>query len=204
MYWLKLTKGNFFVHINSYVNRKGWQHYFKSYCIPEDLVPRILSPAYFHHYNAQPLSMPIEKETTTSSMLKHEEAVDKLKENEGERLVLGLGPVQSSFWRLSKLVPLDSVRRYLNKYRVRKVGSVEAHSMPDSAATNVVEDEVVEAQSLEIQEGSDGISLKPIDTDKDGAEVAGRSSQKSAAKNGDGRRWRQVPYLPSYVPFGQV
>ncbi|KAJ7961646.1 lipase class 3 family protein [Quillaja saponaria] len=25
--------------LKDYVNKKGWQHYFKSYCIPEDLVP---------------------------------------------------------------------------------------------------------------------------------------------------------------------
>lgn len=149
--------------------------------------------------------VPVEKETTTNSLLKREEAVDKQKENEGERLVLGLGPVQSSFWRLSKLVPLDSVKRQLNKYRGKKVDSVDTYSMSDSAATNLVEDEVVEAQSLEIQEGSDGISLKPIsDTDKEAADVAGRSAQKSSIKNGDGRGWRRVPYLPSYVPFGQV
>lgn len=153
--------------------------------------------------------MPAEMETISNSTLKHEEAIDKVKENEGERLVLGLGPVQSSFWRLSKLVPLESVKRQLNKYRLRKVDSVGVgtYSTSDSAATNLGEDEVVEAQSLEIQEGSDGISLKPIsDINKEAADVAraGRPTQKSAIKNGDDRRWRRVPYLPSYVPFGQV
>lgn len=191
----------------SYVNREGWQHYFKSYCIPEDLVPRILSPAYFHHYNAQPLSMPAENGTTKKSMLKSEEAVGKRKVNEGERLVLGLGPVQSSIWRLSRLVPLEGVRRQFNKYKGRKVAAVETSSQLDSVATTVVDDDIVEAQSLEIQEGSDGISLKPIsDTDKEVPDVAsnGKLAGKSITRSGDDRRWRRVPSLPSYVPFGEV
>ncbi|KAK7812200.1 putative leucine-rich repeat receptor-like protein kinase [Quercus suber] len=96
-------------------NRKGWHHYFKSYCIPEDLVPRILSPAYFHHYNGQAQSMPSDAESTNISMLKREEGIDKLKEDDGKQLVLGLGPVQSSFWRLSRLVPFEGVMRQLNK-----------------------------------------------------------------------------------------
>ncbi|KAK9944624.1 hypothetical protein M0R45_010184 [Rubus argutus] len=176
--------------LRDYVNREGWQHYFKSYCIPEDLVPRILSPAYFHHYNAQPLSMPAENGTTKKSMLKSEEAVGKRKVNEGERLVLGLGPVQTSIWRLSRLVPIDGVRRQFNKYRGSKVAAVETSSQSDSVATTVVDDDIVEPQSLEIQEGSDGISLKPIsDTDKEVPDVA---------SNG------KVPSLPSYVPFGEL
>lgn len=59
-----------FVWASSYVHRKGWQHYFKTYCIPEDLVPRILSPAYFHHYNAQPLQASADTGITSSSSLK--------------------------------------------------------------------------------------------------------------------------------------
>lgn len=121
-------------------------------------------------------------------------------------MVLGLGPVHSSFWRLSRLVPLDSVRRQLNKYRGKNVGSLETLSTSDSVSTALVDDEVVEAQSLEIEEGSDGISLKPIsDTGKDSAlATGGKFEQKSALKNGDGRKWARVPYLPSYVPFGEV
>ncbi|KAB1224135.1 hypothetical protein CJ030_MR2G024429 [Morella rubra] len=193
--------------LRDYVNRKGWQHYFKSYCIPEDLVPRILSPAYFHHYNAQAQAMSAEAEPTNLSMLKHEEGMDKLKENEGERLVLGLGPVQRSFWRLSRLVPLDSVRKQFNKYRGLGVDSAEVSSSTDSVAMTLVDDEVVGPQSLEIQEGTDGISLKPFsDTDKGPPYVA--TSEKLAEqgniKSGDNRSWRRVPYLPSYVPFGQL
>jgi hypothetical protein len=194
---------DFIVFSFSYVNRKGWQHYFKSYCIPEDLVPRILSPAYFHHYNAQALSMPAEAESTNLSKLKREEGI----ENDGEQLVLGLGPVQSSFWRLSKLVPLESVKRQFKKYTGKRVDSVETSSLANSVATTLAEDEVVEPQSLEIQEGSDGISLKPFpDTNKGPLDVAtsGKVEEQGSIKGGDSRTWRRVPYLPSYVPFGQV
>ncbi|XP_059457285.1 uncharacterized protein LOC132187117 [Corylus avellana] len=193
--------------LRDYVNSKGWQHYFKSYCIPEDLVPRILSPAYFHHYNAQALSMPAEAESTNLSMLKREEGIEKLKQNNGEQLVLGLGPVQSSFWRLSKLVPLESVRRQFSKYTGKRVDSVETSLSANSVATTLAEDEVVEPQSLEIQEGSDGISLKPFsDTNKGPLDVAtnGKLEEQGSIKGGDSRTWRKVPYLPSYVPFGQL
>ncbi|KAG6630902.1 hypothetical protein CIPAW_13G053400 [Carya illinoinensis] len=193
--------------LRDYVNSKGWHHYFKTYCIPEDLVPRILSPAYFHHYNAQAQTIPAEAEPTNLSPLKRKDGIEKLKENQGEQLVLGLGPVQRSFWRLSRLVPLESVRRKFNKYGGNQVGSVEMSSSADSVATALVEDDVVEPQSLEIQEGSDGISLKPIsDTIKGPPDVAtsGKLAEQESSKGGDGRSWRRVPYLPSYVPFGQL
>lgn len=182
----------------SYVNSKGWHHYFKTYCIPEDLVPRILSPAYFHHYNAQAQTIPAEAESTNLSPLKRKE---------GEQLVLGLGPVQRSFWRLSRLVPLESVRRKFNKYGGNQVGSVDMSSPSDSVATALVEDDVVEPESLEIQEGLDGISLKPFsDIDKGPPDVAtsGKLAEQGNIKAGDGGSWLSVPYLPSYVPFGQV
>ncbi|XP_062080997.1 uncharacterized protein LOC133785790 isoform X2 [Humulus lupulus] len=188
--------------LRDYVHRKGWQHYFKSYCIPEDLVPRILSPAYFHHYNAQLTSVPLETKDSNVTTLKREESTNKVKDNEGEQLVLGLGPVQNSVWRLSKLVPLDSVRRQLNKYRRIKVSSVESVSTSDSATASV--EDVVEAQSLEIEEGSDGISLKPISDTTPDLASSGNLPKKSATKSGDGRKWGSVPYLPSYVPFGQL
>ncbi|KAK4845717.1 hypothetical protein QYF36_008284 [Acer negundo] len=198
--------------LRDYVNRKGWQHYFKSYCIPEDLVPRILSPAYFHHYNAQPLSFSADDVETNSSARKHEEVVEKLraekqKENEGEQLVMGLGPVQSSFWRLSKLVPLAGLRSQFNRYRGRKVGPVESSPVTDSTMTSSIEDMADEPQSLEIQEGSDGISLKPLfSTISGSSDVAttGKLAGKSNTSIGDGRKWRRVPSLPSYVPFGQL
>ncbi|KAF8402168.1 hypothetical protein HHK36_013120 [Tetracentron sinense] len=198
--------------LRDYVHRKGWQQYFKTYCIPEDLVPRILSPAYFHHYNAQPLQMPVDFGITGTSLSKREEGVErsrteKTKENEGEQLVLGLGPVQNSFWRLSRLVPLEGVRKQLNRFRRKQIGPEERSSMTDSVVTSIIDEAEAAPQSLEIQEGSDGISLKPFSVmDKRAPEEvkSGKVAGKSGSSSGDSRGWRRVPYLPSYVPFGQL
>lgn len=198
--------------LRDYVNGKGWQHYFKTYCIPEDLVPRILSPAYFHHYNAQ--TVPILGDGGTSDLLmsKHEgprkQKAEKTKENEGEQLVLGLGPVQTSFWRLSRLVPLEGVRRQFNKYQRKQGDSVETSSVGNSAPTSSLDDMVAATQSLEIQEGSDGISLEPFAEKErrtqDEANDGKPFGKSNASTSGDTKAWRRVPNLPSYVPFGQL
>ncbi|GMP90242.1 hypothetical protein CsSME_00041455 [Camellia sinensis var. sinensis] len=199
--------------LRDYVNGKGWHHYFKTYCIPEDLVPRILSPAYFHHYNAQTLPIPVDTKTSDSLMSKREEGVkkqkaEKLKEIEGEQLVLGLGPVQTSFWRLSRLVPLEGVKRQFNKYKGKQVDPVETSSASDSAVTSSFDDEAAAPLSLEIQEGSDGISLKPFPETETRPQGEARDAKLSGKMNtsdtDNNRAWRRVPYLPSYVPFGQV
>ncbi|KAK9055620.1 hypothetical protein SSX86_026705 [Deinandra increscens subsp. villosa] len=190
--------------LRDYVNDNGWQQYFKTYCIPEDLVPRILSPAYFHHYNAHQVDS---KKSTLSSSKQDiiSEKEKAKKENENEQLVLGLGPVNNSFWRLSKLVPLDAVRRQLNKYSGNKFGS-SVNVAADSNIKSSIEDAEDAPQSLEIEEDSDGISLKPFpSTDKGdlGETINGNTSGKS--KLSDKRKaWHRVPSLPSYVPFGQL
>ncbi|XP_019263726.1 PREDICTED: uncharacterized protein LOC109241438 isoform X3 [Nicotiana attenuata] len=196
--------------LREYVNGKGWQHYFKTYCIPEDLVPRILSPAYFHHYNARSLPIPSDGgaslSTSTSSELSLlKQKTEKAKDNEGEQLVLGVGPVQNSFWRLSRLVPLEGVRKQLYRYRGKKVEPLET-STTDSVSMPSVNDITNTPQSLEIQEGSDGISLRPLPTDEDitGEDKMGKSVAESNTNNGDKKGWRRMPYLPLYVPFGQL
>lgn len=193
--------------LRDYVNGKGWQHYFKTYCIPEDLVPRILSPAYFHHYNAQPLSLLADVETSNLSMSKGEgvneksRVGEKLKENEGERLVLGLGPLQGSFWRISKLVHLEGIRRQFNKFRGKQVDAVDKPSANSNEFSSTAEDG---PRSLEIQEGSCSISLKPLpDEDKRPPDVATRENLEGA-RGVDNRTWHKMPYLFSYVPFGQL
>lgn len=185
----------------SYVHEKGWHHYFKSYCIPEDLVPRILSPAYFHHYNEQRMSMAGEAEATDSSLFKKNgqgvtSEAEKTKGKEHEQLVIGVGPVQNSFWRLSRLVPLEAVKKQLDRYIGKKVDPAEASTANVSAP---IGDVVIEPQSLEIEEGRDGISLKPLPDTGNGQTVSGRSEGKTDSSNGF-----RVPYLPSYVPFGEV
>ncbi|KAL7586959.1 uncharacterized protein LOC111918387 [Lactuca sativa] len=177
--------------LRDYVNEKGWQQYFKTYCIPEDLVPRILSPAYFHHYNAHSYVPPVD--------IVSEKQKAKVKEDEKEQLVLGLGPVHNSFWRLSKLVPIDAVRRQLNKYTGNTFGS-SVNPTTDSNLTSSIQDTEDAPQSLEIEEDSDGISLKPYPTTDKGdpyETIKDKSSNKRKA-------WHRVPALPSYVPFGQL
>ena len=193
----------------SYVNGRGWHHYFKTYCIPEDLVPRILSPAYFHHYNSQnPTGLATTE--TSPSVSKYVEGFEKQKanrqkENEGEQLVLGLGPVQNSFWRLSRLVPIEGLRRQFSN-KGNRVEPIET-SATDSSATSTIDDLVTTPQSLEIEESSDGISLRPLPNKSEDITGGMKNDKSSGASNtsiGDKRRWRRIPSLPSYVPFGQV
>lgn len=194
----------------SYVNGKGWQQYFKTYCIPEDLVPRILSPAYFHHYNSQNHLEPANVETSPSVPKYRgleKQKNERLKENEGEQLVLGLGPVQNSFWRLSRLVPIEGLRRKFYS-RERDVDRVETSVVTDSAAKSSIEDIVTDPlQSLEIEEDSDGISLRPFPEKSEEISVATKNEKLSLNSNssiGEKKAWRSIPSLPSYVPFGQV
>ncbi|KAJ0988948.1 hypothetical protein J5N97_007304 [Dioscorea zingiberensis] len=192
--------------LRDYVHRKGWQHHFKTYCIPEDLVPRILSPAYFHHYNAATVEASPNIENSPMSSAKHDEGIKKsstsTKEN-GEQLVLGLGPVQTSFWRLSKLVPLEGIQKHLNLFI--KVGKdVRKPSVGNNSVESMVVDTDGEPQSLEIQEGSEGISLAPLPDVGRGPGEASSSQEDERSRDKVGREWRKVPYLPSYVPFGQL
>uniref|UniRef100_A0A1J3CEG7 Protein EDS1 n=1 Tax=Noccaea caerulescens TaxID=107243 RepID=A0A1J3CEG7_NOCCA len=193
--------------LRDYVHEKGWHHYFKSYCIPEDLVPRILSPAYFHHYNEQRMSMSGETEATDSSLSKKNgqgvtSEAEKTKGKEHEQLVIGVGPVQNSFWRLSRLVPLEAVKKQLDRYRGKQLDPAESSTANESVASAPIEDVVIEPQSLEIEEGSDGISLKPLPDTGNGQTNIARSEGKTDSSNGFGNSWR--PSLPSYVPFGQL
>lgn len=133
---------------------------------------------------------------------------EKLKQNEGEQLVLGLGPVQTSFWRLSRLVPLEGVRRQFNKYKWKQGDPVEGSSVANSAPTSSLHDVVAAPQSLEIQEGSDGISLEPLAEKERGSQDEAKDRKPSgninATSSVNTKAWRRVPNLPSYVPFGQV
>ena len=98
------------------------------------------------------------------------------------------------------------MRSQFNKYRAKQVDPV-ASSVTDSAVTSSIEDVADEPQSLEIQEGSDGISLKPLAETNNGQSneaINEKLVEKRNTDAGDGRKWRRVPSLPSYVPFGQV
>uniref|UniRef100_A0A0D9VG12 Fungal lipase-type domain-containing protein n=1 Tax=Leersia perrieri TaxID=77586 RepID=A0A0D9VG12_9ORYZ len=189
--------------LRDYVHRRGWQDYFKSYCIPEDLVPRILSPAYFHHYNTQTPEPSFANNTNVKSDEKETKSM-RPKDNNGEQLVLGVGPVQKSLWRLSKLVPLEGVRKSLSALQKQTNIFGKAPAQLDSFLQSKVDESEEGLQSLEIQEGSEGIALTPL-SDKDGlTEEDDRSEKKNnVSEVGGSKRWNR-PYLPSYIPFGEV
>ncbi|XP_031480413.1 uncharacterized protein LOC116250709 [Nymphaea colorata] len=196
--------------LRDYVHRKGWQDYFKTYCIPEDLVPRILSPAYFHHYSSNALQNSVDASFDGATQGKNglEEAKKvKPKEND-EHLILGLGPtpIKTSFWRLSRLVPLEGMRKKIDWFKWGKQESEETSLMSESSLNLTIEEAESAPECLEIQEGSDGISLNPFP--KSSKEVSnevkdGRTTSKSNTSP-QSRPWRRVPSLPSYVPFGQL
>ncbi|KAL0906669.1 hypothetical protein M5K25_025182 [Dendrobium thyrsiflorum] len=197
--------------LKDYVHQKGWQKYFKSYCIPEDLVPRLLSPAYFHHYNSQSLQSTSDAALVDASVVNYTNSTMQLqtlksKGTSGEQLVLGLGPVQMPLWRLSKLVPLEGVRKHLNILRRGGSKDEKPSSIVGHSPTLLFPEAEAEPQSLEIQEGAEGISLKPI-SDTETMSPEGNSKTfngRSGVGSGNTSRWKRVPYLPSYVPFGQL
>ncbi|TVU00669.1 hypothetical protein EJB05_53896, partial [Eragrostis curvula] len=190
---------------NAALRERGWQEYFKSYCIPEDLVPRILSPAYFHHYNAQTPEASIVNKTDAKPEENVGTTTERPKESNGEQLVLGVGPVQKSLWRLSKLVPLEGVRKSLSLLQKQANVVGKASSQLDNYLQSKVDESDEEPRSLEIQEGSEGIALTPLsDKDEGHAEDNNRTEKINAAEAGGSKRWSRVPSLPSYVPFGEL
>lgn len=175
-------------------------------------MPRILSPAYFHHYNAQTLQATPDSRSTHAISVKGEDvskrsSITKSKDTNGVQLVLGLGPIQTSVWRLSKLVPLEGVRRHLSIFRRVKNVVREASHVADHGIPLAVDEAGTQLQPLEIEEGSEGISLIPL-PDKENIESLETNGTLADAKNsagvGNSRRWSRVPSFPSYVPFGQV
>lgn len=143
------------------------------------------------------MSMAGETEATNGQGVSSE--AEKRKNKEHEQLVIGVGPVQNSFWRLSKLVPLEAVKKQLDRYIGKKEDPGETSTANESAVSAPIGDVVIEPQSLEIEEGKDGISLKPLPDTGNAQTVSGRSEGKNNSPNGF-----RVPYLPSYVPFGEV
>ncbi|KAG0487621.1 hypothetical protein HPP92_009716 [Vanilla planifolia] len=166
----------------------------------------ILSPAYFHHYTSQASQSSFDVSLVKSENHSMKSQTLKSKDTNGEQLVMGLGPVQMPLWRLSKLVPLEGVQKHLSM--LRRVGSQDglAKLTVDYRPPSVNDAPEAEPQSLEIREGSDGISLKPIYNSKTALAEGNRKSfdGRSGVGMGGTRRWRRVPYLPSYVPFGQL
>ncbi|VAI46172.1 unnamed protein product [Triticum turgidum subsp. durum] len=191
--------------LRDYVHRRGWQYYFKSYCIPEDVVPRILSPAYFHHYNAQTPEASFANRVDARSEENKKTSTEGAMDNNREQLVLGVGPVQKSLWRLSKLVPVEGVRKSLSVLKKQANIFEKASTQLDSYLQSKVDESEEEPWSLEIQEGSEGIALTPLSDNHGGTtEENNRTEKINSSKVGCSKRWSRVPSLPSYIPFGEL
>ncbi|XP_044419586.1 uncharacterized protein [Triticum aestivum] len=191
--------------LRDYVHRRGWQYYFKSYCIPEDVVPRILSPAYFHHYNAQTPEASFANRVDVRSEENKKTSTEGAVDNNREQLVLGVGPVQKSLWTLSKLVPVEGVRKSLSVLQKQANIFEKASTQLDSYLQSKVDESEEEPWSLEIQESSEGIALTPLSDNHGGTtEENNRTEKINSSKVGCSKRWSRVPSLPSYIPFGEL
>ncbi|KAL2611034.1 hypothetical protein R1flu_022726 [Riccia fluitans] len=197
--------------LRDYVHRKGWQQHFRSYCIPEDLVPRLLSPGYFQHYRLATVAVEPEAE----SLDKKENGAEKVESPEvsssvdNDRMVLGLGPFPRYLWRLPKLVPITGNPRLFRWIKTARGEQKEASGWQESpTVTNA------DSSSTDIQEDSDGPPLTeltlntetdvepPLDTEKAGT-VAVKADDKDT-KKGNPATWVPRSPIPSYVPFGEL
>lgn len=200
--------------LRDYVQRKGWQRHFRTYCIPEDLVPRILSPAYFQHYRAQAAEGSSDGDLYKSSSghasngFNGEVPVQiKPKPNEEQCLVLGLGPVQKSLHMFSRIVPIINITKQSNLFGGMKKDTDATSTDGNSVITSTMDEVESSAQSLEIEESVDGISLVALsDVDKISTVVKKNTlkTQSRETNTGESTRWHRVPSLPSYVPFGEL
>ncbi|XP_057869239.1 uncharacterized protein LOC131076201 isoform X2 [Cryptomeria japonica] len=195
--------------LRDYVHGNHWQFHFRTYCIPEDIVPRILSPAYFQHYfgqlsenNSQYGSFNSSSENVGNQSNVDRERLQKSKQTEDESLVLGLGPVQNSLQRLSRLVPLSGVQKQLDWLRRSKKETKTSEQGNLGSSSKESSSPVV--QSLEIQEGADGLSVRQLPNVD---ESSFRKNELAGAKETKGRenlKWHRIPSFPTYVPFGQL
>ncbi|KAH9331781.1 hypothetical protein KI387_003889 [Taxus chinensis] len=195
--------------LRDYVHGNSWQQHFRTYCIPEDVVPRILSPAYFQHYfgrftenNSQHGSSNPSLTNAGNGLNVEGERLQKPKQTEGESLVLGLGPVESSFQRLSRLVPILGVQKQLDWLRGRKKEPETSEQESSGSSSKEVSSPVV--QSVEIQEEADGLHFRPLPNADKSFCMKNESSGTKEAKNRETVKWHRVPSFPTYVPFGQL
>ncbi|KAJ7539421.1 hypothetical protein O6H91_11G091900 [Diphasiastrum complanatum] len=193
--------------LKDYVHRKGWQRHFHTYCIPEDVIPRLLSPAYFQHYQKGfSQSNSKQPDVASAAELKPEKSsLSTKKSSRNERMVLGVGPIQTSYWRLSRLVPLASVQSSFAWLKGKRTDAIKFDPLA-TPSLEVGENGAI-VQPLEIQEGTEGVSLVPFPSnlEQTSSSPEERKSEVVEAKTGNVPDWRKrVPSFPSYVPFGQL
>lgn len=188
--------------LRDYVHKKGWQQHFRTYCIPEDVIPRILSPAYFQHYRTQAvelLSQQIVPENGREQIKVGQ--VVKVAGKDEPQMALGIASSPNPFWRLSKLVPLTGVQTPIQWLKgKRKEADDGGPSSPTNGEGQVSAGAVL--KPLEIHEDSDGVALTSPEAN------ASDTKLEQVKPGGVATPWLErvpsLPSLPSYVPFGQL
>jgi pimeloyl-ACP methyl ester carboxylesterase len=188
--------------LRDYVHKKGWQHHFRTYCIPEDVIPRILSPAYFEHYRSQTTTT-APPAAAVAAVLPEQTPREEVRngdKTEGSQIVLA---TPNPFWRLPKLVPLaavpmTSLQWLKGKRKEDDNGELANSNEGEVGATAAAAAAPASSQLLEIREDSEGVELES----KPPSGSDGKLPGGVAAEWLD--RVPSLPSLPSYVPFGQL
>ncbi|KAI5077717.1 hypothetical protein GOP47_0007541 [Adiantum capillus-veneris] len=179
--------------LRDYVYEKGWHGHFRTYCIPEDIIPRILSPAYFQHFRSQAQPQGELSDTFSGSQGSQLAYNDGLKleqglaaaSAEGKADILDSGPLQSSLQRISALIPLIG-------------GPKPFH--PLKSRNPFAKTDVEKKLEKDVKEVAGSASLASVSQTVAIDRIASAELAKSMTAD-----WRnRVPSLPSYVPFGQL
>ncbi|KAG0584295.1 hypothetical protein KC19_3G200400 [Ceratodon purpureus] len=196
--------------LRDYVHKKGWQHHFRTYCIPEDVIPRILSPAYFQHFRSQIAepSVSVQQNGVPKDEVDKKQSGQIVQESKtgAEPLVVGVGPTPPNpFWRISRLAPLagagvqTSMQWFKGKRKEDINGQLDA---PASGEGNVATSSG-SIQALKIHEDSEGVALMEGE-----AKLPSGDGKPEVKSGGVAAEWLErvpsLPSLPSYVPFGEL
>lgn len=190
------------------VHKKGWQHHFRTYCIPEDVIPRILSPAYFDHFRSQTvdpsvLVLPNGGAKDEADKRQAGQAGKDLKKD-GEQPVLGAGSVPNPYWRIARLAPLAGAPMQWLKGKIKEDDNNQLGT-PNNGGELANTSDL--APSLKIHEDSEGVAS--VDAEVKAISSDGKPEVKAGGvAGGVAGEWLErvpsLPSLPSYVPFGEL
>ncbi|KAH7286299.1 hypothetical protein KP509_33G068100 [Ceratopteris richardii] len=197
--------------LRDYVNEQGWHGHFRTYCIPEDLIPRILSPAYFQHFRSQSqqIGESLDSLTTLASDPKEVDASEHVHNDtpnleqgvpvasaEGMSVIADSSPLHNSLQRLSALVPFVAGRRPFHPLKNTNHLSKDGLKQNNEQSSK---DEKLNETPVNVKGLAEPTSLAPLSRSVNTEGIA------SPELSGSTVNWRnRVPSLPSYVPFGQL
>jgi hypothetical protein len=188
--------------LRDYVHKKGWQHHFRTYCIPEDVIPRILSPAYFEHFRSQTAepTVSVQQNGVPKDEVDKKQSGQMVLEakNEEVPLVVGVGPTPPNpFWRISRLAPLAGAGVQTSMQWLKGKRKEAINGEGDAATTSG------STQALKTHEGSERVALVEGE-----AKIASGDGKPELKPGGVAAEWLErvpsLPSLPSYVPFGEL